>query len=331
MNRRSWLASASAAVLGSSLGTLWTPARAGAPYPGRPIRLVVPFLAGSAPDNIARTLSAGLGARLGQPLVVENMPGAGGVIGALALKRAAADGYTLGILANTHVINVHMYRNMPYDPARDFTSIAAISGGPTALVVPAHAPYQTAADLFAAIRRAPGSFNYGSGGKGSIAHLAVEALLHQTGAEATHIPYKGATEIVTAMLGGQTQFGMPVLGTAAPYLRNGQLRALAVSSSARSAYFPAVPTLAEALPPGLVIDNWSGLFAPAHFPAELTRRLFAAVAELQAGGRLDAQLKANAGELRRSDSPAQFNGMVVADTARYGKLMQAIGMNGEAS
>ncbi|EHP42176.1 extra-cytoplasmic solute receptor [Cupriavidus basilensis OR16] len=327
MKRRTWLATAGAAALSSMLA----PARAAAPYPNRPVRLIVPFLAGSAPDNIARTLSAELAHTLGQPLVVENMPGAGGVIGAGALKRAAADGYTLGILANTHVINVHMYRNMPYDPAHDFTSIAAISGGPTALIVPADAPYKTAGDLIAALRRAPGKLNYGSGGKGSIAHLAVEALLHQTGTEAVHIPYKGATEIITAMLSGQTQFGMPVLSTATQYLRNGQVRALAVSSSARSVYFPEVPTLAEVLPPGLVLDNWSGLFAPAHLPAELTQRLFAAVTQLQASGRLDAQIKANAGELRRSASPSQFNGMVAADTARYGKLIHAIGMNGDVS
>ncbi|GAB7543923.1 Bug family tripartite tricarboxylate transporter substrate binding protein [Cupriavidus sp. 8B] len=327
MKRRTWLATAGAAALSSMLA----PVRAAAPYPNRPVRLIVPFLAGSAPDNIARTLSAELGRTLGQPLVVENMPGAGGVIGASALKRAAADGYTLGILANTHVINVHLYRNMPYDPAHDFTSIAAISGGPTALVVPADAPYKTAADLIAALKRAPGKLNYGSGGKGSIAHLAVEALLHQTGTEAVHIPYKGATEIITAMLSGQTQFGMPVQSTATQYLRNGQVRALAVSSSARSVYFPEVPTLAEVLPPGLVLDNWSGLFAPAHLPAELTQRLFAAITELQASGRLDAQLKANAGELRRSMSPTQFNGMVAADTARYGKLIRAIGMSGDVS
>ncbi|MGT2453435.1 tripartite tricarboxylate transporter substrate-binding protein [Cupriavidus basilensis] len=327
MNRRTWLAAASAAALSSVLA----PARAAAPYPNRPIRLIVPFLAGSAPDNIARTLAAELGRQLGQPLVVENMPGAGGIIGAGALKRAAADGYTLGILANTHVINVHMYRNMKYDPAHDFTSIAAISGGPTALVVPADAPYKTAGDLIAAMKRAPGKLNYGSGGKGSIAHLAVEALLHQTGTEAVHIPYKGATEIITSMLSGQTQFGMPVLSTATQYLRNGQVRALAVSSSARSTYFPEVPTFAEAMPPGFVLDNWTGLFAPARLPAELTQRLFAAVSELQASGRLDAQIKANAGELRRSASPAQFNATVAADSARYGTLIRSIGMNGDVS
>lgn len=325
MNRRDWLATAGAAALGSLL----LPARAAAPYPSRPIRLIVPFIAGSTPDNVARTLSAELGNKLGQPLVVENMPGAGGIIGASALRRAAPDGYTLGILANTHVINVHMYRKMPYDPARDFTPITALSGGPTALVVPASSPFKTAGELVAAMKKAPGKFNYGSGGKGSIAHLAVETMLHQAGCDAVHIPYKGAPEIITAMLTDQTQFGMPVLGTATQYVRNGQIRVLAVTAAARSPFFPDVPTMAEALPPGFVIDNWSGLFAPANFPAELTQKLHAAVSALQSAGVFDAQLKANAGELRRSASPAQFGTVVAADNTRYGELMKSIGMVGD--
>ncbi|WP_432262233.1 tripartite tricarboxylate transporter substrate binding protein [Cupriavidus sp. TMH.W2] len=328
MNRRNWLATAGAAALGSLL----LPARAAiasSSYPNRPIRLIVPFIAGSTPDNVARTLSAELGKILGQPLVVENMPGAGGIIGASALRRAAPDGYTLGILANTHVINVHMYRKMPYDPAHDFTPITALSGGPSALVVPVSSPCKTAAELIAAMKKAPGKFNYGSGGKGSIAHLAVETMLHQTGCEAVHIPYKGAPEIITAMMGGQTQFGMPVLGTATQYVRNHQVRVLAVTAAARSPFFPDVPTMAEALPPGFVIDNWSGLFAPANFPAELTQKFHAAVSALQAAGVFDAQLKANAGELRRSASPAQFGTMVASDNARYGELIKSIGMVGD--
>ncbi|MEC3769498.1 tripartite tricarboxylate transporter substrate binding protein [Cupriavidus sp. SS-3] len=328
MNRRNWLATAGAAALGSLL----LPARAAStasPYPSRPIRLIVPFIAGSTPDNIARTLSAELGKKLGQPLVVENMPGAGGIIGAGALRRAAPDGYTLGILANSHVINVHMYRKMPYDPTHDFTPITALSGGPSALVVPMSSPYKTVAELVAAMKKEPGKLNYGSGGKGSIAHLAVETMLHQTGCDAVHIPYKGAPEILTSMLTGQTQFGMPVLGTATQYVRNNQVRVLAVTAAARSPYFPDVPTMAEALPPGFVIDNWSGLFAPANFPAELAQKLHAAVRALQTAGVFDAQLKANAGELRRSASPAQFGTMVASDNARYGDLMKSIGMTGD--
>lgn len=325
MHRRTWLAAAGAAALGGILPRAY----AADGYPNRPIRLIVPFLAGTSPDNMARALSAELAPKLGQPLVVENMPGAGGIIGGRALKRAAADGYTLGVLANTHVINIHMYKQMPYDPARDFTCIAPLSGGPTALVVPANSPYRTAADLIAAMKRAPGKLNYGSGGKGSIAHLAVESMLHQTGTEAVHVPYKGAPEILTAMLTGQTQFGMPVLSTATSYLRNGQVRSLAVTTAERSRYFPDVPTLAEALPPGSVLDNWSGLFAPAGMPAALTLRLFTAINEVQASGKLDAMLEASAGELRRSASPAQFREMVSAETRRYASLMRDIGMTAD--
>lgn len=327
MNRRTWLAAAGAAALSIAAG----PLRAAAPYPNRPIRLVVPFLPGSSPDNTARALASELGPLIGETIVVENVPGAGGIIGANVLKRAAPDGYTLGILANAHVINIHTYPNLPYDPTRDFTSIAAISGGPTVLAVPAAAPYGSAQELIAAMKQAPDELNFGSGGKGSIAHLAVELLLHQTGTRAMHIPYKGATELIPAMLSGQTHFGMPVLGTAVPYLRSGQLRALAVSSSERSPFFPEVPTLAEVLPPGYVIDNWSGLFAPAHLPDELTRRLFAGIAKVQAGGGLDDLMNTNAGELRRSTSPAQFGELVASETQRYGKLMGAIGMSGLAS
>lgn len=321
MNRRQWLAGAGAAAVAAVAGRAHA-----ATYPDRPVRLIVPFLPGTSPDTVARALAAELGPRLGQPLVVENMPGAGGIIGASALKRAAPDGYTLGILANTHVINVHMYRNKPYDPVRDFQSIAALSGGPSVLAVAANAPWRTAAELIEAMRREPGRFNYGSGGKGSIAHLAVETVLHQTGTQAVHIPYKGATEIVTAMLSGQTQFGMPVIGTAAQYLRNRQIRILAVTTAQRSPYYPQVPTLAEALPPGFVLDNWSGLFAPAGLPPALTQRLFEAVNAVLSAGKLEAQVEANAGELRRSASPAQFHHQVAAETVHFARMMQSIGM-----
>ena len=329
MNRRQWLATTGAAALGGIVSRTGFAAAPSANYRSRPIRVIVPFIAGTAPDSMARSLTAELGPMLGQPMVVENIGGAGGIIGARALKRAEPDGYTLGVLANQHVINVHLYRDPPYDAAKDFTAISSVSGGPVVLAVPASSPYKTARELIDAMKQKPGALNYGSGGKGAVSHLAVESLLHQTHTNAVHIPYKGASEILTAMISGQTQFGMPVLATAAPFLRNGQIRALAVSSAARSVYFPDVPTLGEVLPPGFVLDNWSGLFAPAGLPAALTKRLFDAVSTLQTSGKLDATTKANAGELRKSESPAQFAQMVAAENARYGKLIGEIGMRGE--
>ncbi len=324
MNRRTWLAVAGAAVISSVFSPVW----ATTPYPVKPIHLIVPFQAGSAPDNMARVLSEKLALRLGQPVVVENRPGAGGVIGAGALKRAASDGYTLGLFANTHAINVHTYSEAPYDLVKDFTPIAVIAGGATVLVVPAASPYKSVQDLIAALKKAPGKVNYGSGGKGSIAHLAVELLLHQTDTQAVHIPYKGAPELVAAMLGGQIDFGMPVLSTAVSYLHNGQLRALAVTSKDRSSNFPDVPTLTESLPPGFVMDNWSGLFAPAGLPEALRQRLFKEISVLQQEGAFDDLLKVSGGELRRNDSPSEFAAMVAEETENYGKLMRTIGMSG---
>lgn len=324
MNRRTWLMAAGATALTSMIG----PVRASVGYPSRTIKLIVPFLPGSTPDSTARVLADKIAPHLGQSLVVENRPGAGGIIGAGAVKRASNDGYTLGIFANTHVINVHMYRDRPYDPVRDFTPIAAISGGGTCLAVPASSPYKTVDDLIAALKSSPTQLNYGSGGKGSIAHLAAETFLYQTQTQAVHIPYKGATEIITSMLGGQTDFGMPVLGSAADYLRNGQLRALAITSSVRAKAFPDLPTMSEVMSPGFVMDNWSGLFGPADLPPDIAQILFNEVKMLQANGGLDKLLDSLGSELRLSDSPTHFASLVQSETDRYGKMMANIGMSG---
>ncbi|MGH8784162.1 MAG: Bug family tripartite tricarboxylate transporter substrate binding protein [Cupriavidus necator] len=321
MQRRTLLATAGATAFSLVSGQT----RASS-YPDRPIRLVVPFQPGSGPDGLARVVAEGLSAGLGQTVVVENAPGAGGVIGAMALKRAAPDGYTIGLFANTHVINVHTFRNMPYHTARDFTPIGALVTNATVLAVPVGSPYKSAGDLVDAMKRAPGTLNYGSGGKGSIAHLAVELLLQQTGTQAVHVPYKGAVDIVTAMLSGQTQFGMPTMGVSANYLRNGQIRVLAVASGTRTRLLPDVPTLAEVLPPGVRVDNWSGLFAPAHLPEAVTQRLFREIAVVQGSSRYVDFMKSTGADVMRSESPRQFAGFVATELDRFGKLMRSIGM-----
>lgn len=325
MQRRTLLAAAGASTLSLAHGL----AR-GADYPERPIRLIVPFQPGSGPDALARVVADELAPRLGQPIVVDNAPGAGGVIGAMALKRAVPDGYTLGLFANTHTINVHTFRSMPYDTARDFTPIGALLTNATVLAVAAHSPYKSVADLVEALKRAPGTLNYASGGKGSIAHLAVEMLLQQTGTQAVHVPYKGAVDIATAMLSGQTQFGMPTLGVAANFLRNGQIRVLAVASGARARLLPDVPTLAELLPPGVRVDNWSGLFAPMNLPEAVRQRIFREIAAVQDSSRYAELMKATGADIMRSESPLQFTGFVGAELERYGKLMRSIGMEATA-
>lgn len=316
MLRRSLLACMALAAL---------PGRANA-WPTRAMRLVVPFAAGSGPDGLARVMADELGARLGQPLVVENAPGAGGVIGALALKRAAPDGYTVGLFATNHVINVHTFRTPPYDTVRDFTAIGGLVANDSVLCVAAGSPYRTAADLVAALKGSPRSLTYGSGGKGSIAHLLTEMLLRHTGTRAIHVPFKSAPEIINAMLAGHTDFGMPSLGGAMPFHRNGQLRILAAASATRTPSLPDVPALTEVVGtgPGIGISNWSGLFAPAGLPEPVRQGLFAAVGALQEAPRFTAFCRSIGAQPLRSHSPQEFAQLVAADQERYRQLMRKL-------
>lgn len=321
MNRRSWLVAAAG-------GLALAPIRAvlAGTYPDRPIRMLVPFLAGSSPDLLARTLGTELGRRLGQAVVIENMPGAGGLIGTAALKRAAPDGYTIGLLANTQLISAYMQPKRPYDLAADFTPITSFSGGASVVVVNASSNIRTLHDLIARVRREPGKYNYASSGRGSIAHLAAEALLRQHHAKAVHVPYKGGPEIVTSILNGQVQFGIPVASTTLPYLRQGQLTALAVTTAGRSPLLLDVPTIREALPPGYVIDNWGGIFAPAGLPAPLLDTLFRHLHEIIATGTLDAYARNSGAEIRLSKSPSEFAAFVRAEDRQYARWIAEIGV-----
>lgn len=293
-------------------------------YPDRPIRLLVPFQPGSTPDLWARAIGNALGTRLGQPLVVDNMPGAGGSIGASALKRATPDGYTLGLLANTQAITAHTFRTPPYDMAADFVAVAELGSGASLLTVPASSPIRSAKALIAALQARPGELAYGSGGNGSIAHLAVAQLLRDTGSTALHVPYKGAPDIVSSQLSGQTQFGIPIMGTALSFVHSGKLRALAVTSEQRSPSLPDVPTLAEALPPGFSLSSWSGVFAPARTPAPIVDRLAREITAILRSGAMDELAKNMGSDLNPRDSPLEFQKFVNAENKRFGDLIKSI-------
>ncbi|QEZ49006.1 tripartite tricarboxylate transporter substrate-binding protein [Cupriavidus oxalaticus] len=321
MNRRSWLL----AMSGALALPAFRPASAAA-FPDRPVRMIVPFLAGSSPDLFARMLGTELGSRLRQPVVIENMPGAGGLIGTLALTRAAPDGYTLGLLANTQLISAHMYRKKPFDLVTDCTPITSFSGGASVVVVKSSSNIRTLPELIAGIRREPGKYNFASSGKGSIAHLAAEALLRQHDARAVHIPYKGGPEITSAILNGQVDFGIPVVSTTLPFLSRGQLTPLAVTTAARSPLLPQVPTIAEVLPPGYVLDNWGGIFAPANLPSGLQPLLFGHLHAIVAEGKLEAHIRNGGGEVRLSKSPAEFTAFIRAEDSKYGKWISDIGL-----
>ena len=251
--------------------------QAAAEYPDRPVRLIVSFTAGGSPDTTARRVAQRLTQELGQQFIVENKPGAAGNIGAEQAARAAPDGYTLMVMANSHVINPALYGKVNYDPVKDFTPICLLVRGGHMMVVPPESPAKTVDEFIALARANPGKLFYGSGGSGSPAHLAAEAFRQATGIDYVHVPYRGAPETVRALLANQVQVGFPTFDTALSQVKQNTLRALATTGSKRSRQLPDTPTLLEALPKGFSLEGWLGLVAPAGTPPEVRQVIVAAL------------------------------------------------------
>jgi tripartite-type tricarboxylate transporter receptor subunit TctC len=251
------------------------PAQAQAWPAAKPIRLVVPFPAGGATDIVARTVAQKLATALGQQVVVDNKPGAGGTIGADIVAKAPADGYTLLMAtSSTHSIGPALNAKMPYDAFKDFAPIAHVANAPSVLVVGGRFPVQTAQELIQLLKSNPGKYNFGSSGIGTYPHLSAEMFKWRAGGLfVVHIPYRGTGLVVTDLMAGQITFLMDSIISAQTHLQEGRVRALAVSGSKRSTALPAVPTFAEVGVPGMDFSNWFGLFAPPGLPADLASRL----------------------------------------------------------
>jgi len=320
MQRRQLLQSlAGAAAALAAPTSLWA-----AEYPDKAIRVLVPFQAGSTPDIWARGIASELAKKMGQAFVVENMPGAGGSIGASTVKRAAPDGYTLGLFANTQAITAHTFKNPPYELSKDFVAVAPLGGGVSLLTVPAASPIHSGKELIAALKAKPGEVPFASGGNGSVAHLAVEQLLKQTGTKALHVPYKGSPDIISSQISGQTDFGMPIFGSALSFVKGGQLRALAITGEKRSPLLPDVPTLKEALPPGFTLSSWAGVFAPAKTPAPIVQRLFKEIDAVMRSGTLNTLAEGMGSDIMTLESQQAFQAFVNAEDQRFGTLMKQV-------
>lgn len=248
-------------------------------YPVRSIKWVVPYLAGTAPDTTARILADAVGSRLGQPVVIDNRGGVSGNIGARAAAAAAPDGYTWVYSASPMATNMRMYADPGYDALKDFQHILGIVSLDCVLIVAADSSIQSFADLVEQARAQPGKLDYSSGGVGSPSHLGMEMLLNALNIEAQHIPYKGATEIVTSVLGKQVTFGLPITSVAVPQIRSGRLRAFAVTGAARNAALPDVPSLTELGLEGVELVAWAGISVPAGVPDAVTKRIRSAFEE----------------------------------------------------
>lgn len=296
---------------------------------GRPIKLVVPYPPGGPLDAIARILAEKVQPTLGS-VIVENRPGAGGNLGADAVAKAVPDGHTIvmGAVA-THAINPWLYAKLPYDPIRDFAPITLVARVPNVLVLNTEAADKLAirsvADLVAYARKNPGRLNYGSGGNGSAGHLAGEMFKAQARVSLVHIPYAGAAPAQLGLLAGQVDLNFDNLAAAAANIRAGKLKALAVTTAQRSAAMPELPTLAESGLPGLVVDTWFGLLAPAKTPAEAVQQLNAAFTAALAAPDVRERLAKFLAEPAPT-TPAQFGAFIQAELAKYEKVVKASGV-----
>ncbi|CAG2153740.1 Bug family tripartite tricarboxylate transporter substrate binding protein [Cupriavidus numazuensis] len=238
----------------------------------KPVRLILPISAGSGVDTIARAAGPALGKALGQPVVIENLPGAGGITGAAAVVKAAPDGTTLGLVSNNHVINPSVFKSMPFDAIKDVTPISVIGATPLVLVVSPKVLAKNVKELVALMKAKPDAYNLASSGNGTIIHLAGEMFLSEAGVKAHHVPYKGTGPMITDLLGGQVDLGVVALNAALPYLKSGQLRAIGLCGDARSPAAPDIPTIAEQGLPRYNVEGWFALIGPAGMkPADVKR------------------------------------------------------------
>ena len=247
---------------------------AAADWPSRPIHLIVPFPAGSSPDLIARILADKLAPALGQPVIVENRPGAGGNLGTGMVARAAPDGYTFGLsIPGPLAVNAVLYKKLDYDPFRDLAPVSLVAASPNLLVVDPKLNVDSVKDLVALAKSQPGKLNYGSVGNGSASHLTMELFKEAAGLDIVHVPYPGSPQVNTAILNAQISAGFVVPATAMPLVHAGRLKALAVTTSVRSIVLPEYPTLAELGYPQIVSTAWQGVVAPARTPKPIVDRL----------------------------------------------------------
>ncbi len=294
-------------------------------WPTRTVRIIVPFGAGATPDTIMRLIAERLQAKLGQPFVVENKPGASGMTGTDTVAKAEPDGYTIGIsIGGPLAINTLMFSKMPYDPFKDLALVTVLTTQPSALAVPANLGVNSVGELIALIKKDPGKYNFGSIGNGSLSHLAMEAIAIASGAQLVHVPYASSPAAMTAVIRGDVQMVVMPAISVLPHAQQGTVKMLAVTTAKRSALLPDVPTLKES---GIDVeaDAWNGLIAPAGTPpavlAKIQREVAEAIHTPEVKEKLAAQIMEPVG-----NTPAQFKAQIDADMARWTPVIRQQGI-----
>ncbi|WP_010465464.1 Bug family tripartite tricarboxylate transporter substrate binding protein [Acidovorax radicis] len=294
-------------------------------YPSKPIRLIVPFPPGGGTDMIARTVAQKLTDQNKWNVIVDNRPGAGGNLGVDAAAKSAPDGYTLVMGQTSNLaINPTLYPKLPYDPIKDLVPVALVSSSPIVIAAPANSPYKTFADVVAASKGKPDALTLGYSGNGTVAHLAGELAENAAGIKLRHIPYKGAAQAMTDLVGGQIDLYMSSVPTLLGQVRNGKLKVLAITSAKRSSQLPDVPTLAESGYKGFEAVTWFGILAPAGTPAPIVAQLNKAINQALQHAEVADKLRSEGGDIL-GGSADQFGQLLRTEVPRWGKIVKDSG------
>jgi tripartite-type tricarboxylate transporter receptor subunit TctC len=313
--KRAWLA------LACILGAVAAEPAAAQTYPSQPVRIVVPFPAGGAVDTVARLVGQKMSEAFGQPVVVENKPGAGGNLAADTVARAAPDGYTILLTTNGHAISPSLYRTLPFDAMKDFIPVTQLIESPLLLVASNKLPVSSLKDLIALAKQKPGSLNYGSTGVGNPLHLSMEMLKKATGIDVTAVPYRGDAPLNTALIAGEVDVAIVPVATGRPNVENKLVKGLAVTTAQRSKAMPDLPTVAEQGVPGFDTGSWQGFFVPAHTPGAIVQRIYQEARKALDAPDVRERLKALVAEPVAS-TPEAFAQKFKDDVAKYAKIVK---------
>jgi tripartite-type tricarboxylate transporter receptor subunit TctC len=289
-------------------------------YPNKPIHLIVGFSPGGSADTVGRALAEGLSNRLGQAVVVENKAGANGNIAAELVARSAPDGYTLYFPSIGHAVNASLYKNLPYDPVKDFTAIGGVFSAPNILIVPANSPYKSVGELIAAARANPGRLTFASSGSGTSVHLSAVLFEKMAKIDMIHVPYKGTGSAMPDVISGQVDMSFPNLPSGLPHVKSGSLRALGITTAKRSSAAPNIPTIAESGLPGYDMATWYGLVAPANLPVEIRNRLNKELQSILADPKFKDKLIAQGADPMPGTSE-QFSLFIKSEIEKWRKLI----------
>lgn len=297
-------------------------------YASRPLRMVVPYAPGSTTDTLSRLIGQKLGEALGQQVIIDNRPGAGGNIGTDIVAKALADGYTLVMVPGSHAINPSLYQKLPFDPVKDFAPIALVATAPLLIAAHSALPVSSVRELIALAKAKPGELRYASGGTGSPSHLVMELFKSMAGIDMIHVPYKGGGSVLNAILSGEVQLTSSGVLVLLPLARAGRIKALAVTAAKRIPVAPEVPTVAESGLPGYVVSGWWGLLAPARTPVAVIERLNREVVRALNSHELRERLAAD-GIVPVGGSPGEFTAFLRGEIAMWSKVVRESGARAE--